>query len=356
MDRTTTTQQFSVHESSLMAAVLRRDSRITEIRSVVITAVPRPIDDPTNGGIFRFMEQREMFVEATNFHKAEILEIYFDAQPFFAQHRRKGRRSAIDDMGAIIIYLFWLSTGSKFSLLSKIFNFGEGAINSALSRVRQPLLEFLSSRWWNERRRPVPLPSRGFPFIALLCDSTSVEVHRPVGRFEEAKIYFDAKNRIYALKKQVAVMATSPHFALFSETAHIGSRHDYSIFKSSYSKLEHYLRKSDNERGIIASDNIDKWALLADSAYLGPDSDTPGLRKVAMKKPSQLSTEADVNEHSELASLRSPVERFFGRLKKLWSVTREIYRYFSSFDIVFLNIFQGGTTQRLMSTSIFVFS
>jgi hypothetical protein len=54
-----------------------------------------------------------------------------------------------------------------------------------------------------------------FAYIALLADSTSFEVFRPKGRFEEQKHYYDGKNKMYAVKKEVAVMAHAPHYALF---------------------------------------------------------------------------------------------------------------------------------------------
>ena len=68
------------------------------------------------------------------------------------------------------------------------------------------------------------------------------------------------------------------------------------------------------------------WAVLADAAYIGPQTDTPGPRKVALQKPSQLRSTTSVLEYSELCVLRTPVERFFGCMKKLWSVARERYR------------------------------
>ena len=79
--------------------------------------------------------------------------------------------------------------------------------------------------------RPQPLNTTNYPQVALAVDSSSQEVYRPKGRFEEAKSYWDAKNHIYALKKQVAVLACEPHYAMFSHPAVIGSKHDYTTFK-----------------------------------------------------------------------------------------------------------------------------
>ncbi len=56
-------------------------------------------------------------------------------------------------------------------------------------------------------------------------------MYRPKGRFEEAKIYWDEKNAIYALKKECAVLAAKPHYCIFIQKGQVGSKHDYKIFK-----------------------------------------------------------------------------------------------------------------------------
>ncbi|OAF69515.1 hypothetical protein A3Q56_02685, partial [Intoshia linei] len=45
-----------------------------------------------------------------------------------------------------------------------------------------------------------------------------------------------------------------------------------------------------------------------------------------------------IKEHDEQCTIRSPVERFFGRLKQIFSVFSRIYRYdHQNFDIDFDN-------------------
>jgi len=114
-----------------------------------------------------------------------------------------------------------------------------------------------------------------YPYIALLVDSTSIEVYHPRGRFEEAKSYFDVKHGIYALKKEVAVSASAPHYALFFQQAQVGSIHDYAIFKSNYQCYLSYLLKTHEEKNLIRTDsNEPSLAILGDRAYIGPDTDT----------------------------------------------------------------------------------
>ncbi|OAF66999.1 COG complex subunit 3 [Intoshia linei] len=64
------------------------------------------------------------------------------------------------------------------------------------------------------------------------------------GRTNAKKMY-DCKNKMNALKKEVAVMTTPPHYALFSQDAFLGSEHDYSAFKRNF-KLSWLPEKASN--------------------------------------------------------------------------------------------------------------
>jgi len=70
---------------------------------------------------------------------------------------------------------------------------------------------------------PLPLANTSYPYIALLNDSMTVETCQPGGPFEEVKSYFDVKNGIYGIKKEVTVSAHPPHYALFISPYHHGS-------------------------------------------------------------------------------------------------------------------------------------
>ncbi|OAF70687.1 hypothetical protein A3Q56_01534 [Intoshia linei] len=135
---------------------------------------------------------------------------------------------------------------------------------------------------------------------------------RPHGVELNAKNMYDGKNNMNALKKEVAVMTTPPHYALFSQDVFLGSEHDYSAFKRNFKSYLGYLKKLLIEETDEESDM--RWGMILDSGYMGPDSDTLGLRKYVMNRPSLIEP-VDVESHKELASIRGCVERFFGRLK-----------------------------------------
>jgi len=308
--------------------IARNAARISYLTSRDDSPPPLPEDEPVTSKLFEFIKERNCVVESTNFTERELVAFYQDAQPHFNQLRTRGANPKIDNLDSIILLLNWLKTGANLAAIAANSGYGENAIRSAIARAKDALLAYLTEKWWSNRQRPVPLEATSHPFIALICDSTSTQVLRPVGRFEEAKIYWDGKNKIYALKKEVAVMASPPHFALFTGVAFVGSEHDYSAFKKTHEKYLGYLRKTPEERAQLPRDlAADSWAILCDSGYTGDSQDTPGLRKMALKKPSQMQFPTQRRDQQELAKIRVPIECFFGRVQKLWAILRGTYRF-----------------------------
>ena len=88
-------------------------------------------------------------------------------------------------------------------------------LNKALVHIRPILHKTLKELWNSNQFLPTPAPEP-FPFVALLVDTTTIETYRPTAPFHEAKKYWDQKNRIYGIKKEVAV-CVSPHYCLFTQ-------------------------------------------------------------------------------------------------------------------------------------------
>jgi len=313
-------------------AVSRNSARLSFITSRDEEALqPAREDGPPSSKLFDFLKQRNAFVDSTNFTEREILAFFLDSQPSFAKMQTRGRHPKIDTLDSIILLLHWLRTGLNFKTIATNSGYGETATRSAIMRAKEGLFDHLMEKWWSRLDRPTPLEGTAFPYVAMLCDSTSIEVFRPVGHFSEAKVYFDGKNKYYALKKEVCVSASPPHYAFFSSPAFVGSEHDYSAFKKGYERYKDYLKKTPQERHMLPRDSSEaSWAILCDSGYTGDLLDVPGLRKIALKKRTTMFP-SERREQQELSRLRVPVECFFGRLQKLWAVLRDVYR--SAFQI-----------------------
>jgi hypothetical protein len=129
---------------------------------------------------------------------------------------------------------------------------------------------------------------------------------------------------MYALKKEFGVLAAEPHYALFFQKDCVGSTHDYEIHKRRYHLYEEYLLKTTEERNTIPNDPDPRWAILVDKRYVGPESDTPGERRITITKNSTTIGEQKRNE--DLSQIRMWIECFFGLMQQLFAIMRGVYR------------------------------
>jgi hypothetical protein len=135
---------------------------------------------------------------------------------------------------ALLLILSFYHVGLKFKVAAAAFGISATSLKEAVARIRPILHSTFIERPLEQRKCPIPLLTTNYSFIALLVDSMSVEVYRPKGRFEEAKVYWDGKHSIYALKKEVAILSTEPHYALFFQKICVGSTHEYEMHKKGY--------------------------------------------------------------------------------------------------------------------------
>ena len=259
----------------------------------------------------------------TNFESCDVQEIYGALEV----HPTKGRHSSISLLDSLVLTLYVLKNATSFSLVSHSF-YGnlthESMIRSAVNRVVPLLLKSLKAKWWEVRLRPIALEGTVCPNAGLIIDSSSFEINIPSGKFSGIMAFFDGKNEEYALKKEVAVMAHHPHFALFSSESYTGSTHDMKLHGEIFKEYEKYLLKQDDE----GSDHK-FWDVLADKGYVGETVPSKFRRLTPSKKPALTKEEKQYNMGIHQA--RVHVERFFGRLKKLWKITHEPFRYDNSF-------------------------
>ncbi len=294
-------------------------------------SVAAPVDnpvvpDPFESKCFEFLRSNNMFLKSLNFTENEVTYHWHMSEPYRVRLGRRGRLPAITDENALILLLFWLRHALDFASIAAIFGYGETATRSAILRTKEWLLPYLKDRWWSVRMRPrAVLVGSTLSYIGLVVDSTSVKIGMP-GEFSDAKPYWDGKNKIYAMKKEVAVTAVTPHYALFSSPGFRGAEHDFAAFQRHASGYSEYLKKTPDEVATSSSDNNALWILLADAGYLGDPQRTPGIRKLALQRPSSLHTPEDTQRQQQLSSVRSCVERFFGRAQRLWGVVRNTYR------------------------------
>lgn len=318
-------------------SLVRQDRQRIERINQVVAGNELPDEEVADlrGDIVKFFDDNDAWMKMTNFTRTEVESIFKDMSPSFASARRRGPVPDSTNGDALLCFLAWGKLGVDYGSLSVALGLKETRLLSNIERVRPILREFLEKKWWSNRIRPTALLDTNFPYVALLIDGHSTEVFRPKTSFAEAKHYWDGKNKIYAIKNEVAVMAAAPHYALFASRGVVGSVHDYALHKEIYPHYLEYLLKLPNEVAAIPGDRQQRsWAVLGDKAYTGPARDTPNERRVHVMKNASL--QADVDANREKSRLRVPNERYFGRLTLSWGVMRNVYRWdHSHFDADF---------------------
>jgi hypothetical protein len=94
-------------------------------------------------------------------------------------------------------------SGDTLEQVSAKFDEKTSTIQATIDRIRPFVTSVLKKRWVDKPRpgRIHGVDNSVMSRIGLIVDCTTFPVNRPVGRFEESKIYWDDKNSMYGLKK-----------------------------------------------------------------------------------------------------------------------------------------------------------
>jgi hypothetical protein len=300
----------------------RYDHNVSEIK--VRDESEDEIDSKKNI-IYDDMKTHDTFVQLTNFTNLEIVSILQQIQPFASGLSTQGKPPKLTWIDSILVLLMYYKSGSDLNELSGFIKIPSSTLLKAINRVRHLVHLVLSEKYTNNRKRPQPFENATFPYVALGFDHTTFEIQKPVGKFRENKVYFDKKNKIYGMKKGIAIQSNSPNYALFITNAIPGSVHDSQDLKHNCHTMLPYLRKTADEVNLIPHDaDHPYWGVSLDKGYIGDSSETVNLRKsIPYKKPS---TPVQITHNSEWSKVHNPMERFFGRMKKIWRITSRTYK------------------------------
>ena len=156
------------------------------------------------------------------------------------------------------------------------------------------------------------------------------------GRYEEKKKYYDKKNGIYALKKEVAISSNAPYFALFIGKGVPGATHDFTIYQTNVSTYSKYLKIAEIDTfNNPEVKNQNYWSLLADKGYIGKVNNQE-YKKITPLKSNQIGYNEAQNKRISRWPIfgnnfyyiraRVYVECFFGRLTQKFKITTD-YRF-----------------------------
>ena len=199
--------------------------------------------------------------------------------------------------------------GMKVSTLQKII---EKAIDAASKQVKKCYIHGLALDI---------LPTRD-PFFecTLIVDATVQEIPRPLGSFEEAKVWFSGKHGMYCIKTQVTINRAGMAVHIVSGIP--GSVHDVIVLKNSLPEIDDYLSQFPN----------DPHKILADKGYISEDLKE---RLITPHKGNRL-THEQMLFNEKLSKVRIKVENYFGRLKNYFMIISEKFRgNRESYDSIF---------------------
>ena len=156
------------------------------------------VEPDEDSPFFDSLNEAKTISTMTNFNRAEIIDMYQRLQPHVAALRRRGPKPKISWLDSLVLLLVKYKSNCDYGVLAAAAKRKEPTMHDAIARIRPMLNKILRMRWWENTRRPRPLGDPQYIDIALLIDSTSIQVFRPHAPFAEGKIYFDGKNKIYA--------------------------------------------------------------------------------------------------------------------------------------------------------------
>jgi hypothetical protein len=319
-------QRGRVATTSLDALFAERTTRLNNIVNYVGAIIPDTDEEPITGPIYNALVQEQKLQMCTNFSQQDLIDLVQHMQPFVVAASHRGPKPKSPPVDALICYLTWAKVGKEFDVLAKLVGMKPGRFEDNVNRIRPILNASLKERWWSSRARPTFRDQSAFPHCALIIDSHTTQCFRPKCSFNEAKIYWDGKNKIYGLKTEVAVSSTPPHYCLFTHKYNVASKHDYQNHKQLYTAYLEYLLKKPEEAARLPLDNHHRFfAAMLDKGYIGPEQDTPDFRRITpTKRPL---TPQQIQHNDALNKERVVVECFFGRLTMKWAIMGETYRW-----------------------------
>ena len=280
-------------------------------------------NDLEQSSIFKEMKSSNSFKLLTNFSENQLLSFLNRIQTYCIEATRRGPKTHLNWVDSCIILLVYYKSYWEIDKIAIVLKKSSYVIKTVIAKYREIFNKFLKNEWIEKKQRPLKNDTK-FQYVGLNFDHTSIEIYKPHLEFNSAKRFYDGKNKIYALKKGVAILPTLG-YAVFIFNSINGSVSDYQDFKENYIQLAEYLRKTENER--ITSRSIDdhiSWYITVDKGYIGDEIvDTPGIRKLIPFKTPQGITE---NQHNNDVYSIHLIERFFGRMKSLWKITSSVYR------------------------------
>ena len=140
-----------------------------------------------------FDKYKDNLESITNFNSFEFEDLFHDFEPHYSSREKPGPKRTISSLDAFLILLIFYKTGLDFCSLSGLLKLNNCKVQRAINNSRPALNQMISLRWDSKKFHHKPDQMKILPEVALIVDSTTIEINRP-GSYSEAKPYFDEKN------------------------------------------------------------------------------------------------------------------------------------------------------------------
>ncbi|ETV78023.1 hypothetical protein H257_08240 [Aphanomyces astaci] len=175
-----------------------------------------------------------------------------------------------------------------------------------------------------------------YPFV--MRKYVTAQTNVPSGSYAEKKLFYSGRHHLYGHKVEASVFPNG--FAINCTSYYKGSVSDKTIFDENLDFHAANLCKEATDMDLADADGLGpdrelRWAVLVDKGYQGAQRNVRAV--LQLKKPmGGILTFEELRRNDRIASDRVIVENFFGRLKTLWGVCSDTYRWNrKTYDVVF---------------------
>lgn len=220
---------------------------------------------------------------------------------------KRGRRTKITTKGELFITFTYYSVYSPIKVVASIFSICSSTFHDIVKKVTNYYFPVFIKAFVPSKYVKCNKEFENFPDAIGAVDSTTVPFYCPEDK-DEKKATWDGKNHVNGHKLQALVNPAGQ--AIHLNADYHASVHDKKLFD--VSGIIEFITAKRGKQTLI-------YPILADKGYIGIEKYVSTA--IIMKKGDQ---SKDFND--ALASDRTIVERYFGRLKMSWSVLHIGYR------------------------------
>lgn len=275
-------------------------------------------EDPTEnikGSFFELLNKdvdTDTFISYTGFHVTEFERLH-DIVHDSLNHQGRGRSPKFGTKDILVLLLFYFRRYPKYETIRSIFRIPESSFKGILKTYIPKLLEVLEKRFITDIAETCSIEhDEYFNDCGYIVDATVQPIEVPKVSYEARKPYYSGKHGVYCLKSQVIV--TFQGIAVHIITGIEGGKHDKAVFDDS---IQDFTNK------VLSHHVNDPSKILGDKGYQDQTCDI----LVTPFKGELLDLEDTELEHNEnLGKRRIIVENYFGRLKKRYGITKDIFR------------------------------